>query len=110
MVYAGGAFLQWLFIIAEFWFIYHVAGMPLDILQLVYLVGAARLAFLLPLPGGIGALEASQIMVMSGLGLEPAIGMTACVVMRIRDLAVVGVGSALAIYWFSSDNKHMDKT
>jgi uncharacterized protein (TIRG00374 family) len=105
LMYMVSALIQWIFIIGEFWFIYHMAGVSLDIFQLVYLLGAARLTFLLPLPGAMGALEASQMMVLGGLNLSPFLGLSACLVMRLRDLAVVGIGTLLAIHWFACGQK-----
>jgi uncharacterized protein (TIRG00374 family) len=109
LVYGVSAFIQWFFIIAEFWFIYHMAGLTLNVWQLITLLGAARLSFLLPLPGAMGVLEASQVLVLGGLNLDPSLGLIACLVMRFRDVAVIGIGSALAIVWLSSDSENPHK-
>jgi uncharacterized membrane protein YbhN (UPF0104 family) len=52
----------------------------------------ARLAILFPLPGGLGVLEASQVFAMSTLGLEPAIGLSAALLIRLRDVLLGGAG------------------
>jgi len=44
------------------------------------------LAFLTPLPGGLGALEASQVMVITSFGATAAIGLSVSLLMRARDV------------------------
>ncbi len=96
-LYGACSGIQWLLMLSEFWFIYHVLGVYLIPLQLLGLMGAARLAFLLPLPGGLGALEASQVMVLTTMGLDPVAGLAACLIMRARDLCLIGVGAVESI-------------
>jgi len=60
-------------------------------------VGAARLAILLPFPGGLGALEASQVIVLSGLGYTPAQGAALALLIRARDLVFGGAGLLLGL-------------
>ena len=57
---------------------------------------AARIAFLTPLPGGLGALEASQVFAMGALGFNPALGISISLWIRSRDvlLALLGLGLA----------------
>ncbi len=92
-LYGACSGIQWLLMLSELWFIYHVMGVSLIPLQLMGLMGASRLAFLLPLPGGLGALEASQVMVLTTMGLDPVAGLAACLIMRARDLCLIGVGA-----------------
>jgi uncharacterized membrane protein YbhN (UPF0104 family) len=66
---------------------------------LIGVVLAARLAFLLPLPGALGALESSQVLMLSTFALDPSIGLTVCLIMRARDLLLVGVGTGLVWSW-----------
>ncbi len=90
--------LIWLLMLAEFWLTFRFLGQPLTLLQMVSALTAARLAFLLPLPGGLGALEASQVLAMRALGLDPALGLSASLLIRARDLSfgVLGLGLAAA--------------
>jgi CDP-diacylglycerol--glycerol-3-phosphate 3-phosphatidyltransferase len=91
--YGGCAGIQWLLILIEFWYTYHVLGVSLNLLQLLTLVSAARLAFLLPLPGALGALEAGQCVVLAALALNPVSGLAACLIIRARDLILIGIGA-----------------
>lgn len=91
-LYGACSGIQWLLMLSEFWLIYHVLGISLFPLQLVALMGAARLAFLLPLPGGVGALEASQVIVLTTMGFDPVAGVAACLIMRGRDFCLIGAG------------------
>jgi uncharacterized membrane protein YbhN (UPF0104 family) len=58
-------------------------------------VVAARLAFLVPVLGGLGALDAGQALILPALGLDPALGLAACCLLRGRDLILVGLGAGL---------------
>ena len=60
---------------------------------------AARIAFLWPLPGALGALEASQVLIIGSLNLSPGIGLAACMVMRARDSVMVSAGVGLSSFW-----------
>ena len=63
--YAFGGLLQWSGFLSELWMIYAFMGTPLSAYALLTVAVAARLAFLLPLPGGLGALEASQVLALT---------------------------------------------
>lgn len=57
---------------------------------------ATVLAFLMPLPGGLGVLEASQVYAMTSMGYAPAIGISLSLIMRARDILNGGIGLLLA--------------
>jgi len=99
MLYIGISLVQWAFMIGEFWLIYWVCGLPLSLTPLIGVVFAARLAFLLPLPGALGALESSQVLMLGTFALDPSIGLTVCLVMRARDLLIVGMGAGWVWSW-----------
>jgi uncharacterized protein (TIRG00374 family) len=103
MLYVGASLVQWTFMIVEFWLIYFVCGLPLSPVHLIGVVLAARLAFLLPLPGALGALESSQVLMLSTFALDPSIGLSVCLIMRARDLLLVGVGTGLAWSWLHAN-------
>jgi uncharacterized protein (TIRG00374 family) len=94
-LYFGCALMQWVLMGAEIWIIYVIIGVPLQPSELIAVVLFARLAFLLPLPGALGALEASQMMILAYLQFPPSAGLAACAIMRVRDLIVVGLGVGL---------------
>ncbi|HLO15680.1 MAG TPA: lysylphosphatidylglycerol synthase transmembrane domain-containing protein [Anaerolineales bacterium] len=54
------------------------------------------LAFLVPLPGGLGALEASQVFTLGAFEISAALAIGVALLIRARDLLIGGVGLALA--------------
>ena len=54
------------------------------------------LAFLVPLPGAVGALEACQVSVLSLFGISAAAAISVTLLMRGRDLLIGGLGLLLA--------------
>ena len=57
---------------------------------------AALLAFLVPLPGGLGALEASQVFALGAFGQPASVAISITLLMRGRDLVNGGLGLLLA--------------
>jgi uncharacterized protein (TIRG00374 family) len=84
--------VSWLTILGEYWLMLHVLGLNLAPVQAISILTAARLAILLPLPGGLGALEASQALALGSLGINPAAGISLSLLIRIRDVALGGLG------------------
>ena len=82
----------WAGMILEYWLMLHFLGLPLSLAQTITALTAARLAFLAPTPGGLGALEASQVFAIQALGFSPALGISATLLIRARDLAIGGLG------------------
>ena len=76
----------WLVMVFEYWLLTYFLGLRLSLMQAVSALTAARLAFLTPLPGGLGALEASQVLAMQTLGLEPSYGISISLLIRLRDI------------------------
>ena len=71
-------------------------GINLPFWNTVAAWAAGWLSFLLPLPGGLGALEASQIFVFSRFGVHVAAAISMILLMRGRDLLIGGLGLLLA--------------
>lgn len=67
-------------------------GLDFTLVQTVTALTAARVAFLAPLPAGLGALEASQMLAMQLLGVSPALGISASLLIRARDLTIGFIG------------------
>jgi uncharacterized protein (TIRG00374 family) len=82
----GVSLLSWLAIIGEYWLVLHFIGLALTPTQLIILLLVTRVAFLAPLPSGLGVLEASQVLAFEALGFEPAVGLTASLLIRGRDI------------------------
>ncbi len=75
----------WAGIIVEYWLMIRFLGVSLTLPQLVTALTAARLSILVMLPAGLGALEAGQAMAYGVLGLDPALGLSASLLIRARD-------------------------
>lgn len=86
--------VSWGFMIYEYWLMLHFMGVTVNGLTLVSAITTARLAFLTPMPAGLGALEASQVWVMQLLGLSSSIGISAALYIRIRD-SIFGLSGLL---------------
>jgi uncharacterized protein (TIRG00374 family) len=82
----------WAGLIAELWLLLSVFDLALDFSAFLVILVSMRLAFLLPLPGGVGSLEAVLFWVFQYLSLsaEAAIGLIA--LMRLRDVLVLMAG------------------
>ncbi len=57
---------------------------------------AGWLAFLVPWPGGLGALEASQVFALGAFGVSAASAIGVTLLIRARDLLIGGLGLAFA--------------
>ncbi len=84
--------VSWAVLVGEYWLMLQLLGAELTLLQTLAALTAARLAILFPLPGGLGVLEASQVVAMTVLGLDPAIGLSAGALIRLRDVLLGGLG------------------
>ncbi len=84
--------LTWLLVVAEYWLMVYFLGETLSGVQVISLLTAARIAFLLPVPGGLGTLEASQVLMMSAFGFSPALAISASLLIRGRDVALGSLG------------------
>ncbi|HRJ42748.1 MAG: flippase-like domain-containing protein [Caldilineaceae bacterium] len=89
--------LNWVVLLADFWLATRLVGMQLSGLHFVSFVVAARLAILLPIPAGLGALEASQILAAQSAGVNPALGLALVILFRVRDLVLALAG--LGLVW-----------
>ena len=84
--------LIWLAMILEFSLTLRFLGLRLSLAQVLLALTAARLAFLLPVPAGLGSLEAGQVLAMGLLGVNPAVGISLSLIIRARDILFGGVG------------------
>lgn len=90
---AGGvSLLSWVALIGEFWYMTAAVELGLGFTQAMTLLFAMRLAILLPMPAGLGALEASLALATTALGLSPAAGLSMGLLIRLRDVTVGLVG------------------
>lgn len=61
-------------------------GVSLSLPQRVGALTVARLSILMLLPAGLGALEAGQAAAFALLGLVPTVGISAALLIRLRDM------------------------
>jgi uncharacterized membrane protein YbhN (UPF0104 family) len=54
------------------------------------------LSFLVPLPGGLGALEASQVFTLGAFQVSAALALSVALLIRARDILIGGLGLLLA--------------
>jgi uncharacterized protein (TIRG00374 family) len=92
----GFSLLAWAGMAAEYFLMASFLNVTLSFEQTLAALTAALFAFLLPLPGGLGALEASQVYALTTLGYAPAIGISLSLIMRARDILNGGIGLLLA--------------
>lgn len=88
----GASLGSWALILGEWWLMTRFLGVTLTPAELISTVTAARIAFLLPSPGGLGTLEASQVMAFAALGYDPAVGLALSLAIRARDVLFGGAG------------------
>jgi uncharacterized protein (TIRG00374 family) len=88
--------LAWGGMAAEYFLMASYLKADLSFEQILAALTAALFAFLMPLPGGLGALEASQVYALTGMGYAPAIGISLSLLMRGRDILNGGIGLLLA--------------
>ncbi len=67
-------------------------GLELTIWTAIAVLTAARVAYLLPMPGGLGTLEASQVLALATLGYPLEAGAALALLIRGRDVSFGGVG------------------
>ena len=90
----GLSLLAWAGMIAEFWLLLSFVDVPLDLATFVFLFTVVRLAFLLPLPGGVGSVEAGLFWAFQALALPLPAAAGLIVLMRLRDVVILLAGAA----------------
>lgn len=82
--------------ICEYMLITSFLGIDLHSWQTVAAWTTSWLAFLVPLPGGLGSLEASQVFTLGAFGVSAALAIGVTLLIRARDLLIGGLGLLLA--------------
>jgi len=91
----GLSLLGWAGMIAEFWLLLRLVEVEVGLTAFLVLFTAMRLAFLMPLPGGIGSVEAGLFWAFSVLALPMPAAAGLIVLMRLRDVLVLLSGAAM---------------
>ncbi|HEY6074986.1 MAG TPA: lysylphosphatidylglycerol synthase transmembrane domain-containing protein [Anaerolineales bacterium] len=92
--------LGWSAMAAEYMLILNFLRVQTGFLQALSALTASLLAFLVPLPGGLGALEASQVLALGSLGYPAALAISVTLLLRMRDLLNGGIGLIFAAHLF----------
>jgi uncharacterized protein (TIRG00374 family) len=90
----GFHFLGWLVSAAETWFILWLIGVPVSPVTAVIIeaCGTAVRFMTFFIPGHLGALEGGNVALFVALGLDPASGLSAILIRRVREAAWIGLG------------------
>lgn len=91
----GFSLLSWAGMAAEYFLMANFLQVGLSAEQALAALTTALFAFLMPLPGGLGALEASQVYVLTTFGHPAAIGIGISLLIRARDILNGGLGLLL---------------
>lgn len=92
----GVSVLSILGIVIEYYLMVSFLGIQINALQIFAALTAMQVAFLMPLPGGLGALEASQVFSLGAFGQPASAAISLTLLMRARDILNGGVGLLLA--------------
>ena len=95
----------WIGMIGEFGFLLYLADIPIELTSFILLFTVVRLAFLLPLPGGIGSVEAALFWAFQSMELPLAMAASLIVLMRLRDLLIL-LSGALVLPSLNSVRAH----
>jgi uncharacterized protein (TIRG00374 family) len=95
---AAISIIIWIFAIFEFHWLLEMLGAALPLAQLVSLLTALRLAFLLPVPGGLGTMETALVLAGQAVGLSPIFALSAALIIRARDITLALIGIWLGGY------------
>jgi uncharacterized protein (TIRG00374 family) len=87
----------WVILVLEYQLTLNYLDIELNLFQSIAVLTAARMAFLLPMPGGVGALEASLVLAMQAMGNSPAAGISVGILIRVRDVFLGASGLWLAM-------------
>ncbi len=82
----------WVGLIGELWLLLSFFDLPLTLSTFLLILIAMRLAFLLPLPGGLGTLEAALFWAFHSLNLAETAVLGLIALMRLRDALTLFAG------------------
>src|SRR5690606_34545763 len=84
--------LCWCAVLAELWLLLSFVGVQPGLTGFVMILLTIRMAMLLPLPAGIGTIEAGILWTFQSQGLDAASAMGLIALMRLRDVAILLLG------------------
>ena len=93
----AASFASWGMLLFEYWLLASFLGIVLSASQLLIGLAAARVAYLLLLPAGLGVLEAGQVAAVRAMGFPAALGLSLSLVIRFRDVVTATFALWLAV-------------
>src|SRR5690606_24580602 len=90
---AGLTLLTWVAVLAELWLLLSFVGVQPDVNTFVLIFVTIRMAMLLPLPAGIGTIEAGILWTFQTQGLEVSAAAGLIALMRLRDVTILLLGA-----------------
>lgn len=76
----------WLLSVIEFMVLLHIFGVEISLLHSFLVLVVIGLAFMVPIPLGIGSLEGGQALLFGLIGLGASYGLVVGLIIRVRDL------------------------
>jgi uncharacterized protein (TIRG00374 family) len=92
----GVSVLAMMGIALEYFLMIHFLEMRINMIQVFAALTSMQISFLMPLPGGLGALEASQVFALGAFGQTASAAISLTLLMRARDILNGGLGLLLA--------------
>jgi uncharacterized membrane protein YbhN (UPF0104 family) len=83
--------------VVQFWLLLAAFGLPSSPVAVVAAIFAAGAGRLLPVPGGVGTVEAAQLWLFGMLGHAPEVGLAVGLATRLRDLVWAAPGFAFLL-------------
>lgn len=84
--------LGWVGLLGELYLVLQFVGVDVDLHSFLIILVAMRMALLLPMPGGVGTLEASVLWSFHTLNLPASAALGLIALMRLRDAIVLLIG------------------
>jgi hypothetical protein len=82
----------WVMMVIEFGATLTFLGADITLLQAVMILTVVRIGFLLPVPGGLGVIEAALLLALPQFNIDPSISISASVLIHGRDVLLSLVG------------------
>lgn len=88
------SFLSWMVMIVEYMLIARIVGQNLDLIQTFLVFSFVGGAYMIPIPMGLGILEAGQVSLFTAIQVSAAAGLALAIIVRLKDtiISIIGIG------------------
>jgi uncharacterized protein (TIRG00374 family) len=97
----GLTIIAFMLSLAEYWLLLKMVGVSPTLTQVFLVFSVVGFAFLIPVPMGLGSLEALQAWLFSSMMMNSAAGLGIAILIRARDLIWVFFAIIFAVYYGS---------